>query len=210
LYLIHWPVSFPFTRPDEYYPKDANGKPYVIDVPLEETWHAMEKLVDKGLVKSIGVSNFSSAEVSQLITNKDFRHKPVVNQVEIHPLWQQLKLKKDCEAQKVLLTAYSPLGNFNPNDPNAISVLNQPDIKDIAAKHEKSPAQIALRWNLQMGNIVLAKSVSPQRIKENFDIWDFNLEEDDMQRIHEVGIKHAKRMLNPTYFKNNETPYYSD
>lgn len=151
------------------------------DVDYLDTWRAMEKLVDLGLVKSIGASNFNSEQIDRLI--REGRIKPVTNQVECSPTINQRKMIEFCKERNIYVVAYSPLGQPNPK-------LKEPDYlysdktAAIARKHNKTPAQIGLRFLVELGAIPIPKSVNEDRIASNIDIFDFQLDEDD-RRIME-------------------------
>ena len=143
----------------------------------------MEKLVEKGLTKSIGLSNFNSVQIADVLEKG--RVKPVTNQVECHPYLGQAKLFDFCKERGITITAYSPLGSpdrpwAQPGEP---LLLEDPKIKAIAARHSKSPAQVLIRWQVQRGIIVIPKSVTPTRIEENANIFDFKLSVDEMKEI---------------------------
>ncbi|KAM7322568.1 hypothetical protein ACRRTK_018073 [Alexandromys fortis] len=167
-------------------PKDASGKIIFDNVDIRDTWEALEKCKDLGLTKSIGVSNFNR-KVLELILNKPgLRYKPVCNQVECHPYLNQSKLLEFCKSKDIVLVAYSALGSHR--DPNWISdkspyLLEEPILKTIAKKHNRSPGQVALRYQLQRGVVVLAKSFNEKRIKENFEVFNFELTPEDMKEI---------------------------
>jgi 2,5-diketo-D-gluconate reductase A len=150
LYLIHWPMP----GQDKYV----------------ETWRAFEKLQADGLARSIGVSNFLIPHLERLFAETDV--PPSVNQIEIHPALQQQELRHFCLDHGIVPEAYSPLAQGE--------VLREPTIQELAAKHRKTPAQVILRWHIQEGNIVIPKSVTPARIKENIEIFDFELSDEDM------------------------------
>jgi diketogulonate reductase-like aldo/keto reductase len=152
LYLIHWPNR---------------------EVPLEETFEALKELVDDGKTKSVGVSNFA---INLLKEALDVAEIPItVDQVEFHPYLYRKDLLEFCNKNRIVLTAYSPLGR---------GILFQDEtIKEIADKHRKTPAQICLRWGLQKGVVVIPKSGSEKHLKENFAIFDWNISQDDMKRI---------------------------
>jgi 2,5-diketo-D-gluconate reductase A len=153
LYLIHWPVP-------------AHDK-YV------ETWKAFIELQEDGLTRSIGVSNFQPAHLERLI--KETGVTPTVNQVELHPRFQQAGLRHEHAELGIVTEAWSPLAQGQ--------VLDDPTITHIAEVHGKTPGQVVIRWHLQLGNVVIPKSVTPDRIVENFDVLDFNLSTDEMSSI---------------------------
>ena len=153
LYLIHWPVP----AHDLYV----------------ETWKAFIELQSEGLARSIGVSNFQPAHLERLIAETGVT--PSINQVELHPYFQQVGLRREHERLGILTEDYSPLGQGLE--------LEDTVIVEIAQEHEKTPAQTIIRWHLQLGNVVIPKSVTPARIAENFEVFDFDLSEAQMQAI---------------------------
>lgn len=182
LYLIHWPISY--KEGDELFPKDADGKMLTENIDFTETWKGMEEVYEKGLAKSIGLSNFNSEQIKKILNM--CKIKPVVLQVECHPFLNQNKLIEFCKSHGITITAYSPLGSpdrpwHKDDEPN---LLADGRIDKIAKKHNKSPAQIILRFNVQRGVIVIPKSVTDTRIQDNFKIFDFELSEDEMKEIN--------------------------
>jgi len=153
LYLIHWPVP-------------AHDR-YV------ETWKAFVELQQEGLVRSIGVSNFEPEHLERLIAETGIT--PAINQVELHPYFQQVGLRREHERLGILTEAWSPLGQGLE--------LDDPAIVEIAQAHGKTPAQTIIRWHLQLGNVVIPKSVTPERIRENFEVLDFELSGEQMDAI---------------------------
>ncbi|KAF4266493.1 hypothetical protein LV164_006158 [Aspergillus fumigatus] len=176
LYLIHWPVSFRYSTTTNQ-PVDAEtGLVDVIDVPLKDTWAAMEKLVDKGKVRSIGVSNFTRQRIEELMTTA--RIPPAVNQIEAHPYLQQRDLLEWSKQQGIVITAYSPLGNNIYNIPRAV---DDPTVIQVAKELGKTPAQVLISWAIQRGTSVVPKSVTAERIKSNLEV--FVLPEHAFERI---------------------------
>lgn len=182
LYLIHWPHAF--KRGSVLFPKKEDGTvEYLTDVTPTETWLAMEKLVEKGLVRSIGLSNFNSEQIKDILDKGKI--PPATNQVECHPYFNQQKLLDFCMEKGIYLTAYSPLGSpdrpwASPDEPN---LLEDPKLAEIAKRVGKSAAQVLLRYQLQRKVIVIPKSVTPSRIEENFALLDFELSEADMKTL---------------------------
>lgn len=153
LFLIHWPLP-------------SQGK-YV------ETWKALEKLYKDGKVRAIGVSNFKVHHLEDIIANCDI--KPMVNQVEYHPRFNQKVLHDFCKKNKIQLEAWSPLMQGG--------LLDDPVLVEIAEKYNKSTAQIIIRWDIQTEVVTIPKSTKPHRIAENADVFDFELTQEDMEKI---------------------------
>jgi 2,5-diketo-D-gluconate reductase A len=157
LYLIHWPMPAKNTFVD--------------------TFKAFAHLRDQGRVRSIGVSNFEPEHLRILVDTTGI--VPAVNQVELHPLLQQQELREVHAQLGITTEAWSPLGQG--------SLLNNPTVATVAEQHGKTPAQALIRWHIQLGNIVIPKSVTPERIVSNFDVFDFELSEQDMASISSLG-----------------------
>ena len=153
LYLIHWPV--PST--DRYV----------------DSWRALVRLQTEGRVRSIGVANFHAHHIERIVAETGVT--PVVNQVELHPWLPQAELRAFDAARGIRTEAWSPLARGR--------ILGEPVLDRLAAAHGRTPAQIVLRWHLQLGNIVIPKASSPARIRENLDVFDFELHADDLSAI---------------------------
>lgn len=183
LYLMHWSVAFKNTGEQE--PKGQGGVVLTENISVRETWEAMENLVKKGYVKSIGVANFSFAMLHDLLTYAQI--KPVNNQIEIHPYNTQTELINYCRSRDVVVTAYSPLGRQGVPTVTAPRLFADPLILAMATKYEKTPAQILINWALERGTAVIPKSVTPERIKENFQVFDFDLSPEDVAQIETLN-----------------------
>src|SRR5699024_8878203 len=141
-----------------------------------ETYRALEKLCEDGVVRAIGVSNFQIDHLERILNECNI--KPVVNQVECHPYLQQRQLKEFCQKNDIYIEAWSPLGRGR--------LLEDETIQQIAKQHGKTVAQVIIRWHLEQGSIVIPKSVTKRRLQENFDVFDFSLTEDDLAKIEQL------------------------
>jgi len=158
LFLIHWPR-----------PKDGR---YV------ETWRALEKIAAEGNSRSIGVSNFTVEHLERLAAETGT--VPAVNQIELHPRFPQDELRRYHADHGIATEAWSPIGQGG-------DLLQDPTLATLAERYGKSPAQVVLRWHVQLGNIVFPKSSRPERMRENIDVFDFELSDDDMQAVSGLG-----------------------
>jgi 2,5-diketo-D-gluconate reductase A len=154
LYLIHWPLP---------------GKDLYV-----QTWKGFEQAAKDGKARSIGVSNFQSHHLDRLTQETDT--VPAVNQIELHPHLQQPQMREYDRSHGIATEAWSPIGQGK-------GVIDEDRIVEIAKAHDKTPAQVTLRWHIQLGNIIFPKSVTDSRIRENFDIFDFELTDDEMSAI---------------------------
>ena len=163
LYLIHWPVP---------------GRDLYV-----ETWRALEQLYRDGRVRAIGVSNFTPTHLRRLFVECEVR--PLVNQVELHPWFPQDELRAFHAEHQVVTEAYSPLGQGR-------GVLEEPVLAEIGRAHGVGPAQVVLRWHLQLGNVTIPKSVTPERIRSNLDVFGFELSAADMAQVS--GLDRGTRL----------------
>lgn len=167
---------------------------YLVHWPVKEkykeTWRALEKLYKDGKVKAIGVSNFQIHHLEDIMA--DCEIKPMVNQVECHPQLSQKELLAFCKENDIQLEAWRPLLKGE--------ILNDPVLTKIAEQHQKSVAQVTLRWHLQNGIVVIPKSVNENRIKENGDLFDFELSPDEMRQIDALNIN-KRNGQDPDNFK---------
>lgn len=178
LYLIHWP--FAFKDGDELAPKNEKGIPITSDTDYLETWKGMEKCVELGLTRSIGVSNFNIEQITRVL--QAAKIPPVNNQVEVSVNLNQKPLIEFCRKNNITITGYSPLGQPG-NKTDAPNFLQNPTILELAKKHNKTAAQISLRYAMQQEIAIIPKSVTPSRLKENMDIFDFSLSPEEMDSI---------------------------
>ena len=169
LFLIHWPVQ---------------------DSDFVATWKALIALRDAGRAKSIGVSNFTKANLARIIDATGV--VPAVNQIELHPAFQQAELREFHAQNGIVTESWSPLGQGTG--------LEQPDIVRIAEKHGKTPAQVVLRWHLDLGLMVIPKSSTPSRIAENIDLFDFKLDREDHAAIAKLDTADGRIGPNPQTF----------
>nr|KAF6319136.1 hypothetical protein mMyoMyo1_000531 [Myotis myotis] len=188
LYIIEMPMAL---KPgDEFYPKDEYGNWLYHNSNLCATWEALEACKDAGLVKSLGVSNFNRRQLELILNKPGLKYKPVSNQVECHPYFTQRKLLEFCQQHDIVIVAYSPLGTSR--NPLWVNVSIPPLLKDellnsLGKKYNKTAAQVALRFNIQRRIVVIPKSFNPKRIKENFQIFDFSLTEEEMKSIEALN-----------------------
>jgi diketogulonate reductase-like aldo/keto reductase len=170
LYLIHWPLPM-------------HGK-------FQDSWKAIEKMYADKRVRAIGVSNFKPHHLEQLLETADI--VPAVNQIELHPHFQQRETREFCKKYGIEVEAYSPLKRGG-------DVLEEPTVKALAAAHGKTPAQIVLRWHIQEDLIVIPKSVTPERIAGNIDIFGFELSTDEMQQMRTLD-RNDRHLPDPDTF----------
>lgn len=194
LYLMHSPMGFAYRGDSEedLFPKTAEGTLAFNEVDYVDTYKAMEKLIDTGLVRSIGVSNFNSEQIDRLLANCTI--KPVTNQVEVGPSITQKKLTKFCKDRDIVITGFSPLGRPYASDlfPNAPKLaFLDPRVIAIGEKYGKTGAQVVLRYLYQLGVVLIPKSSNKQRMKENIEIFDFALTEEEVAVLEtfDIGVK---------------------
>ncbi|PLT29116.1 aldo/keto reductase [Peribacillus deserti] len=154
---------------------------YLIHWPVAgmyaDTWRAMERLYKEGRVRAIGVSNFHVHHLENLLNQA--KEVPVINQIELHPRLNQAEIRSFCHSHNIAVEAWAPLGKGK--------LLDEPVLAEIADSHNKTAAQVILRWHLQNGVIVIPKSVNPARIRENIKVFDFSLSPEEMQQIEELN-----------------------
>jgi D-xylose reductase len=207
LYLIHFPIASKFVPFEERYPPEwlfdpnaAEPKIEVDNVPISETWGAMEEVVAAGLIRDIGVCNFGTSLLRDLVSYATIR--PSVLQIESHPLLTQDKLVRFCDEQAIAVTAFSPLGALSyfamGMADESESVIESDVVKAIAAIHGRTPAQVVLRWGVQRGTAIVPKTSRPARMVENLSLFDFVLSDDEMSAIS--GLDRHRRFNDPGDF----------
>lgn len=200
LFLVHFPVATRHTgvgTTDSALDEDG-----VLDIDttisLETTWHAMEDLVSQGLVRSIGISNYDIFLTRDCLAYSKI--KPAVNQIETHPYFQRDSLVKFCQKHGICVTAHTPLGGAAANAEwfGTVSCLDDPVIQELAQKYNKTAARLVLRWGIQRNTVVIPKSSMVERLQENFQVFDFTISDEDMEKIK--GIDRKYRTNQPARF----------
>lgn len=204
LYLMHWPVAF---KHGVGFPEKDDDYLSLEEVPIIETWNAMIEAKKQGLVKHIGVSNFSIKKLEDLMSKTE--DIPEMNQVELHPFLQQDSLLEFSKKNNIHLTAYSPLGSGDrikemkaENEP---SLLEEPVIKKIAEKHSATPGQILISWSVERGTAVIPKSTSKGHIISNLESEKIHLDSQDMEEIAKLD-RHF-RYVTGEFFVTKGNPY---
>lgn len=203
LYLVHWPIAFKpgvgfATHREEYYTYQ--------DVPLTQTWEAMQEQKAAGLAKHIGVSNFNQTKLKEIIAMGG--EAPEMNQVELHPFLPQENLVKFCTENQILVTAYSPLGSpdsradRHKNDP---TLLENPVVAEIAKKHSAGVGQVLIAWSISRDIAVIPKSVNQGRIIDNLKAADLILDATDLAALASIGVAH--RFVDGSFFTGPQSPY---
>ena len=207
LYMVHFPIALEFVPFETRYPPEwvfdpADDLPMMkpAAVPLQETWGAMESLVDSGLARHIGVCNYNIGLMRDTLSYA--RIAPAVLQVESHPYLTQETLMRFCREQDIAVTSFSPLGALSYLElemaNSGESVLEQDVVKAIAKRVGKTAAQVVLRWGVQRGNAIIPKTIKPERLAENSALFDFELSANDMQQIGALNLN--KRFNDPGVF----------
>jgi D-xylose reductase len=207
LYLIHFPIAQKFVPFDTRYPpgwlfdpSTENPRMEEVRIPISETWRAMERLVDDGLVRHIGICNFGTSLLRDLLSYAKIR--PSVLQVESHPFLVQSRLLRYCQQEQIAFTAFSPLGAASYYSlgmaSKSESLLDNPIVQCIGLEKGKSAAQILLRWGIQRGTSVIPKTSNHERMAENLNLFDFELSEADMNSLS--GLDRGRRFNDPGVF----------
>ncbi|KAL5970400.1 Aldo-keto reductase family 1 member A1-B [Taenia solium] len=195
LYHIHWPV---------YLPRDCGKRePFT----LEDTWKAMEALVDAGLVRSLGLSNFNRAQIDRIFAVA--RIKPTVLQIEASIGFLNEKLIEYAQSVGLVVTGYAPFGSPGTT-PEFTSPLEVPCVTEIAKRHGKTPGQILIRHGIQRGLVVIPKSGTPQRICENIDVFNFELSADEMATLNAAEPQQCRRFALKSWANLPEYPFHDE
>ena len=204
LYLIHWPVAF---KPGVAFPQNDDEYLSLEEAPIIDTWNMMIEAKNQGLVKHIGVSNFSSMKLEELM--EESSTIPELNQVELHPYLQQPELLEFCSTHGINVTAFSPLGSGDrakemkaSNEP---SLLENKVITKIAKKHGATPGQVLIKWSILRGTAVIPKSTNEERIIENIQSTGVNLDENDLKEI--AGLDRHFRYVTGEFFVTKGNSY---
>lgn len=193
LYIIHFPIALKYVDPSVRYPPGffyENEKVELSKATLEETYHAMEQLYEEGLIKSLGISNYTGNLI--LDVERYAKHMPQTLQIEHHPYLVQKDLLDLCKSRGIAVTAYSSFGpqsflELNMQKAKDTPLLfDHPTVKSIAEKHSKTPAQVLLRWATQRGVAVIPKSNNQDRLAQNLDVCSFDLGQDEIEKISEL------------------------
>ncbi|XP_037939296.1 aldo-keto reductase family 1 member B1-like [Teleopsis dalmanni] len=185
-YLIHWPTAFEESK--DLYPMDEKQKVIFADYNFVSTWSAMEELVDQGLCRTIGVSNFNKRQIEEIL--KTALIPPAVLQVECHPYLNQKRLIGFAKENDMVVVCYSPLGSSHTpyEKPGKYKLLENPTIVEMAKKYKCNPAQILLRYQIDRGNVVIPRSITKSHMKDNLDVGDFKLTKEDLLEIDQLDI----------------------
>ncbi|XP_065183513.1 aldose reductase A-like [Sycon ciliatum] len=212
LYLVHFPEAFPAETSEEVmavncmiFDETGGDSPYA-QVTVKETWAGMETVVDKGLARSIGISNFAVSEIQDLLTYA--RIRPAVNQVELHPYNSSPALVEYCAKESIVVTGYTSLANpyflneVDPDNPRRAGVKLEPlmqneKVLSIGKSHGKTAAQVLLRWGVQRGCSVLIRSLRRERLQENAGIFDFELTSSEMETLS--SLNRDFKLVNPPW-----------
>ncbi len=203
LYLIHWPVLLKKEKPQE---GESHFLP-ISSIPLTTTWKKMQDIRNQGLTRNIGVSNFNTKVLNEIIDATG--EIPSVNQVESQPYLQHNLLKKYCDNKGILITAYCPLGNGNKSEKegfeNTPHLFLDPTLNAIAENHDATPAQIMIRWAVQRGTSVIPKSTNAGRLAENLNAMNIQLSDQEMKDIS--GLEKGFRYINGDVWCKGNSPY---
>ena len=183
LYLDHWPSCKNYIKPEKFKL-----------IPIKELWEKMEKLVDQGLTKSIGLSNYNVQNILMVLSV--CRIKPAVNEIEFHPYLFQKNLKEFCDKENIIILSYNPMvkGSYCKRSEKIIKeknldLFNENVVLELAKKYNKTPGQIILNWHIQIGVVPIPGTSNPNRMKENLGAAEFNMDEEDVKKLSNFDKK---------------------
>lgn len=208
LYLVHFPVGMKGKDDRDVFPRNEKGIMCIDDATdLIAIWKEMEKMVDMGLTKTIGVSNFAIKQIKKISANA--RIQPAVQQIELNAEFQQVSMQEFCKSRNIVITAYAPIGSpgrpsFLKEKPGGYKLLDNPVVSLVAERHKVTNAQVLIRFLIQQNLVTIPKSVNPQRIKINGDIWGFNLSEVEMAALKSLNKGESGRLFDLTAFPGTE------
>lgn len=203
LYLIHWPIAF---KHGITFPSIKDEYELIENIPISETWQALEECVKEGLTRQIGVANFTINKLKPLIKNSEI--KPTVNQVELHPYLAQNDLKDFADENGVILTAYSPLGAPHlERNVDMIKIMEDDIVVNIAKEKDLSPAQVLIAWAINRGTSVIPKSSNPGRLKQNLEASYIDLSKTEMEQLN--SLDKGLRYIDGTFF-TTKSPYTTE
>jgi diketogulonate reductase-like aldo/keto reductase len=207
---MHWPIALQKMDGNQWSQNEDNTIRYYAEgITLADTWKAMERLVDLKLVRSIGLSNSKPSDIEEILQTA--RIKPAVNQIELHPFLNQQELREYCAQKQIIITSFCPLANLKrPNELEEASALNNPIIQEIAKSKNRTTAQIIIRWHLQHGLTVIPKTVTPERLGENCQVFDFTLSDLEMHQIDQLDKTNHRRFVNPPFLKSFDKYAFND
>nr|BDE26436.1 aldo-keto reductase [Dahlia pinnata] len=198
LYLIHWPFKLILEEVKLPIPNEC-----IAAIDIKAVWEGMEECQNLGLTKSIGVSNFSSKRIEQILSFAKI--PPAVNQVEMNPIWHQRKLNEFCKENGIIVTAYCPLGATGNSAWGHNRVLECDALQEIAKTKGKTVPQISLRWLYEQGVIMAVKSFNTERMKQNLDIFDWSLTEEELSKIDQIPQRrHVYLIGSPIINEHND------
>ncbi|XP_076029997.1 aldo-keto reductase family 1 member A1-like [Oratosquilla oratoria] len=200
LYLIHSPIGLKWKNDMDTFALSANGECSLeIETDLEELWKGMEAQVDSGKAKAIGLSNFNSKQIERIMTAS--RIKPAILQVEVHAHHLQKPLRKVCEQNGIIVCGYAPLGAPYKHEDEGLVLLKNPVVLKIAAHHKKTNAQVLLRHLIQHDIVIIPKSSNAERLKENLEVFDFELTAEEMGELDSLDLGKKGKLFTFSNFK---------
>ncbi|XP_055625147.1 1,5-anhydro-D-fructose reductase-like [Toxorhynchites rutilus septentrionalis] len=205
LYLMHSPMGLQFQGYEytDMNPTDSDGNALFSDVDYVETWKAMETLVEAGKVRSLGLSNFNSEQIKRILDIAEV--KPVTNQIEVNPGWNQKKLIEFCKGHGITVTAFAPMGRPHRKTYGNKSALGDAKVLEIGKKYGKTDGQVILRYLIQLGTIPVPYSTKEEHLRQNIDVFDFQLTDEEMEYMD--GFQSERTLPFPPLKKHPHYPF---